>query len=132
MTASNTDKEAVMADIEAVVDNYIAAWNETDADRRRTLVADTFTEDATYIDPLVAGEGADGIHTMIGGVQGAYPGHRFKLVAGPDAHHDRVRFTWQLYGEDGAAPVATGIDFATVAGDGRLKDVTGFLEQPAA
>jgi hypothetical protein len=27
--------------------------------------------------------------------------------------------------------VAAGLDFATVAEDGRLKEVTGFLEQPA-
>jgi hypothetical protein len=128
---SQRKKEAVMAEIATVVDSYIAAWNEGDAERRRALVAETFTEDATYLDPLVSGDGADGIEAMIAGVQGAYPGHRFKLVSGPDAHHDRVRFTWQLYGEDGAAPVATGIDFATVAEDGRLKDVTGFLEQPA-
>jgi len=120
-----------MTEITTVVDNYIAAWNEADDERRRALVAETFTEDARYLDPLVAGDGADAIHTMIGGVQGAYPGHRFKLVSGPDAHHDRVRFTWQLLGED-QAPVATGIDFATVAEDGRLQDVTGFLEQPAA
>jgi hypothetical protein len=120
-----------MADIATVVENYIAIWNEADAERRRALIEQTWTDDATYLDPLVAGEGADGIDAMIAGVQGAYPGHRFKLVSGPDAHHDRVRFTWQLYGEDGMVPVATGIDFATVAEDGRLKDVTGFLEQPA-
>jgi len=64
---------------------------------------------------------------MIGGVQGAYPGHRFKLVSGPDAHHDRVRFTWQLFPE-GADPILTGYDYATVAEDGRLRDVTGFAE----
>ena len=119
-----------MAEIATVVDNYIAAWNESDQERRRSLVSETFTEDARYLDPLVAGEGADGIEAMIAGVRGAYPGHVFRLVSGPDAHHDRVRFTWQLHGEN--RPVATGIDFATVAEDGRLQDVTGFLEQPAA
>jgi SnoaL-like protein len=130
MALVNRSKEAVMAEIATVVNNYIAAWNESDQDRRRALVDETFTEDATYLDPLVAGEGADGIEAMIAGVQGAYPGHVFRLVSGPDAHHDRVRFTWQLHGESG--PVATGIDFATVSEDGRLRDITGFLEQPAA
>jgi hypothetical protein len=120
-----------MADIATVVDSYIAAWNETDAGSRRALISDTFAENATYVDPLVTGEGADGIDAMIGGVQGAYPGHSFKLVSGPDAHHDRVRFTWHMFGPDGAGPVAIGLDFATVADDGRLQDVTGFLEQPS-
>jgi hypothetical protein len=125
-----TNEEATMAtDVATVVDTYIAMWNETDPERRRALVEQTWTEDASYVDPLMSGEGAGGIDAMVAGAQAAYPGHTFRLVAGPDAHHDRVRFTWQLFGGDSDAPVATGIDFATVAGDGRLREVTGFLER---
>ena len=115
-------------DVTTVVDTYIAMWNETDPERRRALIEQTWTDDATYVDPLMSGEGPQGIDAMVAGAQAAYPGHEFRLVAGPDAHHDRVRFTWHLFGGDDA-PVATGIDFATVADDGRLRDVTGFLEQ---
>ena len=77
----------------------------------------------------MAGDGPGGIATMIGGAQQQFPGHRFELTHGPDLHHDRVRFAWRLVGESG--PVAAGVDFATVADDGRLRAVTGFLE-PAA
>jgi SnoaL-like domain len=119
-----------MTDITTVVDDYIATWNEADADRRRELAARTFADDATYLDPLVAGETATGIADMIGAVQQQYPGHRFELAAGPDAHHDRVRFSWHLVA-DGGTRVATGIDFATIGADGRLRAVTGFLEAPA-
>jgi hypothetical protein len=115
-----------MTDITTIVDGYIAAWNETDADRRRALVADAFTDDASYVDPLMTGDGTDGIAAMIGGAQQQFPGHRFELSAGPDAHHDRVRFAWTLVGD--GAQVAAGVDFATLAGDGRLQAVTGFLE----
>jgi hypothetical protein len=121
-----------MLDIAEVVELYIAMWNEQDAERRRALVARTLTEDATYVDPLVASEGVDGIAAMIGAVQGQFPGFRFRLAAGPDLHHDRVRFTWQLHPGDGGEPVATGTDYCTVAGDGRLRHVTGFLEGQAA
>jgi hypothetical protein len=114
-----------MTDITIVVDRYIAAWNEADPDRRRDLVAEAFAEDATYLDPLMEGSGTDGIAAMIGGAQQQFPGHRFELSEGPDAHHDRVRFAWSLVGE--AGPVARGIDFARTAGDGRLSEVTGFL-----
>ena len=116
-----------MTDISTTIDDYIAAWNEGDEGRRRELVSRTFADDATYLDPLVSSEGTDGIATMIGAVQQQYAGHRFVLAAGPDAHHDCVRFTWELKSPDGAH-VATGIDFATVAGDGRLRTVIGFLE----
>ena len=119
-----------MTDVATLVDNYIAAWNEKDRQRRRALVAQTFTEDADYLDPLMNGEGQDGIDAMIAAVQQQYADYRFELAAGPDAHNDRVRFSWQLVGNGDGAAVATGYDFGTLADDGRLRSVTGFLETP--
>ncbi len=116
-----------MTSPESVVSSYIAMWNETDAGRRRELVARTVTEDATYLDPLMRGEGVDGISAIIAAAQQQFPGHSFTLLAGPDIHHDRVRFTWSL--ADGESdPVALGTDFATVDGDGRMRSITGFLD----
>jgi SnoaL-like domain len=113
------------------VEQYIATWNETDPERRRALVGATWTEDGTYVDPLMSGAGVDGIDAMIAAAQSQFPGHRFELSAGPDAHNDVVRFGWTLHAAGGGATVAAGVDFATVAPDGRLRTVTGFLE-PAA
>jgi SnoaL-like domain len=121
-----------MTEIDIIVNDYIAAWNETDPARRRELVARTFADDAVYVDPLLSGEGQDAIDAMIAGAQQQFPGTRFELAQGPDAHHDRVRFTWRLRPAEGGDPIAVGYDFATLAGDGRLREVTGFLEQPAA
>src|SRR5262245_8679071 len=115
-----------MKTIDAVVAGYIATWNETDPERRRALVADTFATDATYLDPVQAGDGHAGIDEMIAAAQQQFPGHRFELSAGPDDHNDRVRFAWDLV--NGEGKVVTGIDYATVADDGRLRAVTGFLE----
>src|SRR6188472_1354315 len=115
-----------MKTINSVVDTYIAAWNEGDADRRRSLVGETWTDDGTYLDPLMAGSGPDEIAAMIGAAQAQFPGHRFELFSGPDAHNDVARFTWTLTGPNG--PVAQGQDFAKVAEDGRFASVTGFLE----
>ncbi|HEY3020185.1 MAG TPA: nuclear transport factor 2 family protein [Solirubrobacteraceae bacterium] len=121
-----------MTDVATVVDGYIAMWNEADPERRRSIIAETWADDAAYLDPLMSGEGADGIDAMVAGVQERFPGHRFELSAGPDAHHDRVRFAWQLYGPNGGGAVAAGVDFATLASDGRLRAVTGFLEPAGA
>jgi hypothetical protein len=118
-----------MADINTIVEQYIASWNEADPERRRALVSETWTDGGSYVDPLMAGRGADAIAAMIGAAQAQFPGHRFELSFGPDAHNGNVRFAWSLVG--GAGPVAAGVDFATVAPDGRLDAVTGFLE-PAA
>ncbi|QEC49045.1 nuclear transport factor 2 family protein [Baekduia soli] len=117
-----------MTDITDLVTTYIAVWNEGDADRRRALVAQAFSPDAAYLDPLMEGRGHDGIDAMVAGAQAQFPGHRFVLAGAPDAHHDRVRFAWHLVPEDGGAPAAIGIDFATLDDDGRLRAVTGFLE----
>jgi hypothetical protein len=119
-------------DLNTIVNRYIEAWNEPDAGRRGELVAGVFTEDASYVDPLMSGSGHEAITAMIGGAQQQYPGHHLALSFGPDAHNDRVRFAWRMYGPEGGEPVAAGVDFATVAGDGRLGEVTGFLEASAA
>src|SRR3954469_2519270 len=120
-----------MADITTVVDAYIAMWNETDAEARRAMVARAFGDDATYLDPLMAGEGPAGIDAMVAGAQAQFPGVRFELSAGPAHHHDRRRCARRMVGASGAGELARGVDFATLTADGRLRSVTGFLE-PAA
>jgi hypothetical protein len=117
-----------MTDVATVVDGYIETWNETDPERRRAIIAATWTDDATYLDPLMSGDGPDAIDAMIAGAQAQFPGHRLELTAGPDAHHDRVRFAWRMFDPNGTTVIA-GVDFATLADDGRLRAVTGFLEQ---
>jgi hypothetical protein len=114
-----------MTDIASVVETYIASWNEGDESRRRSLVERTWTSDGTYVDPLMSGAGADGITAMIGAAREQFPGHRFELSFGPDAHNGRARFAWNLVGEAGT--VASGVDFAVLAPDGRFEAVTGFL-----
>jgi SnoaL-like domain len=117
-----------MSDITTTVHNYIAMWNETTPEDRRAIIADTFADDASYLDPIMSGDGPAGIDAMVAGAQKQFPGARFELSSGPDLHHDRVRFAWRLVGAADGAPVAAGVDFATVTGDGRLREVTGFLE----
>ncbi|MEJ0016345.1 MAG: nuclear transport factor 2 family protein [Acetobacteraceae bacterium] len=110
-----------------LVDRYIAAWNETDAGRRRDLIAQTWTEDAHYVDPMLQGDGRDGIDAMICGVQERFPGYRFRRTGDVESHHDRIRFTWDLVPEEGEA-VVSGTDFAVITSDNRLHAVTGFFD----
>ncbi|HZD25297.1 MAG TPA: nuclear transport factor 2 family protein [Alphaproteobacteria bacterium] len=110
-----------------LIDRYIAVWNETDPARRRELIALTWTETAHYVDPLMEGDGPAGIDAMVAGVQERFPDHRFRLAGEVDAHHDRVRFGWELAPE-GGEPLVAGIDFGVIAADGRLQTITGFLD----
>ncbi|HYZ63860.1 MAG TPA: nuclear transport factor 2 family protein [Acetobacteraceae bacterium] len=111
-----------------VATRYIAAWNETDPKRRRAAVAALWTEDATYRDPLMQGQGHEGIEALIGGVQAQFPKFRFALSGRPDGHGDHLRFSWDLGPEDGEV-VVQGTDFAVLAGDGRLRAVVGFIDR---
>jgi hypothetical protein len=115
-----------------LIDRYFAMWNETDAGRRRDLIARTWTEDARYVDPMLEGEGRNGIDAMVAAVHARFPGYKFRRTSGIDLHHDRVRFSWELVPEGG--PVfADGVDFGVVAPDGRLQAITGFIDHaPAA
>jgi len=117
-------------DFTALADRYIAMWNETDARRRRGLIAELWTETARYRDPMLAGDGLDGIDAMVAAVQAQYPNHRFHRTGAVDAHHQALRFGWALQDADQALFVV-GIDIGEVAADGRLQSITGFFDQVA-
>ncbi len=119
-----------VAPIGDVVNGYFAMWNETDPTRRRAVTAATWSPDASYLDPLFAADGREALDALVAAVHEQFPGCRFRLIGAVDAHHDRARWGWELAVSDGSPPVATGIDFAVLAPDGRLRTVTGFFVQP--
>ncbi|AOI87579.1 nuclear transport factor 2 family protein [Burkholderia pseudomultivorans] len=115
-----------------LIDRYFDAWNESDVVRRRALIDATYASDATYRDPLMTGDGHAGIDTMIAAVQARFPAYRFRRTTDVDAFGQHLRFSWALVSPDGAA-IVKGSDFGTVDAAGRLKSVTGFIdEMPAA
>jgi hypothetical protein len=119
-----------------LVDRYLETWNETDADARRASVVSVWTEDGRYVDPMADVEGRDQISDHIGAVQQQIPGHVFRLLDGTgsvDAHHNLLRFSWELVPASGGEPVAIGSDVAITDGDGHIGTVLGFLDKtPAA
>ena len=118
-----------MTDFQTLAQRYIATWNETDAAARTEAVAALYAEDARYVDPLVDVRGHDGIEAAIVAVHDQFPGWVFRLAGPVDAHHDQVRFSWEL-GPAGApeAPIA-GFDVAVRDRHGRLASVLGFLDR---
>ena len=121
-----------MSDVTDLVLRYLAIWNERDAAARRAAVNDLWAEDATYTDPLAEVAGRDAIDGLIAGVQRQFPDFVFRLAGTVDAHHDLVRFTWEL-GPEGGEAVVVGFDVAVLTGDGRISKVHGFLDKvPAA
>lgn len=117
-----------MSTVNEIVAGDIAAWNETDAGRRRDIVARTWSGEGSYLDAHRTGVGHAAIDAMIAAVQQHFPGYRFRLSSGIEAHHDRVRFSWCAGGTEQAPLYFGGTDFATLAEDGRLLAVTGFID----
>jgi hypothetical protein len=124
--------ETATRDVTTTVDAYLAMWNEEDPARRAELIEQAWTTDGSYLDPLLEADGYAALDAMVAAVHAQYPGHRFRRTSGIDAHHDQVRFGWELAAPDGAVTVA-GVDIGTVAFDGRLRSITGFFgELPEA
>ncbi|SDT16745.1 nuclear transport factor 2 family protein [Bradyrhizobium canariense] len=114
-------------DPKTVACRYIHLWNERAADRRREILKANWTDDAKYVDPLMSGDGRDGVDALIAGVQQRFPDFRFQLIGEPNGYGDHVRFSWGL-GPDGADSPIKGTDFAVLR-DGRIRSITGFLDQ---
>ncbi|KHJ53606.1 polyketide cyclase [Aureimonas altamirensis] len=114
-----------------IADAYLSVWNEADDAKRLALLAEGWSRDARYVDPLMSGEGHAGIATLIGAARAQFPGHSFTLRGTPDGHGAYVRFAWNLAGEDGPV-VAGGTDVVKLDDNGRIVVVVGFLDGGSA
>lgn len=112
--------------IETTIDTYFAMWNEPDRAKRLEVIAQAWTADAHYVDPLSDVSGHDGLADMVEGVRDHYPGATLERTGPIDAHHNVVRFPWRAIAADGTEIVA-GLDVAVLADDGRLQALAGFF-----
>lgn len=126
-------KITYMTSTQETIDNYFACWNATTEDGRQEAVNNAWGENAQNTDPMGQQTGHKELTEMFAGTQAIYPGHTFRQVGAVDAHHDLLRWGWEMI--DGAgSQVLDGIDIGTVDTDGRLTRVNGFFgaQIPAA
>jgi hypothetical protein len=116
-----------MTDARTIASRYIELWNERNPQRRRDILAANWASDAKYVDPLMSGDGHEGIDALVAGVQQRFPDFRFKLISEPNGYGDHVRFSWGLGPDNMDSPIK-GTDFATVEG-GRIRSIAGFLDR---
>jgi len=114
---------------ESAVARYFEAWNADDQETLTKAVAAAWAADGGYTDPLADVSGHEGIAGLIAAVHEQFPGFVFRPTGAVDGHHDTARFSWELVNEsDGSAPVA-GSDVLTLDGEGRIRQVFGFLDR---
>ena len=116
-----------MSDAQKIARDYIDLWNETDAEERGRLLANQWTQGATYVDPLAKVAGPAEIGAYIGGVHQRFPDFRFALKGEASGYDGHVRFSWTLGPAVGDAPIE-GSDVVTTQG-GRIASVIGFLDK---
>ncbi|UYN98034.1 MAG: nuclear transport factor 2 family protein [Enhydrobacter sp.] len=121
-----------MSAVEGTIAAYIESWNETHPGRRQAAVARAWAAAGRYRDPVMASDGAAGIDAMLAGVLARFPGFVLKRTSKVDSHSGPngayVRFAWSLGPASGPA-VVEGVDFGTLAADGRLEQVVGFIDR---
>ncbi|MFJ5970534.1 nuclear transport factor 2 family protein [Streptomyces sp. NPDC093060] len=114
---------------DSAVARYFEAWNATEPEALKKAVAAAWTADGSYTDPLAEVRGHDQIAAVIAAAHEQFPGFAFRPLGAVDGHHDTARFGWELVNEaDGSAPVA-GFDVITLDGEGRIRQVLGFLDR---
>ncbi|MGB0113349.1 MAG: nuclear transport factor 2 family protein [Ilumatobacteraceae bacterium] len=122
---SSTDT-LTSTDHRAVVDGYFDCWNTTDPAERVAAVQRVYTPEAHLVDPLVDVIGHDALVELFANFHVTYAGHSFRRSGGIDAHHNLVRWGWEMVDADGNV-VLDGIDAALLADDGRISFVAGFF-----
>ncbi|MBV9229571.1 MAG: nuclear transport factor 2 family protein [Chloroflexi bacterium] len=118
-----------MAALEHILLAYVAAWNETDLEKRRMLLETSWAEDGIYSDPTAQVSGREALVQHLGRLIERFADHRVLLTSGVDEHHGLIQFTWARVGSDGKI-IRKGIDFGEVGADGRLVRITGFFGPP--
>jgi hypothetical protein len=115
-----------MSDLTNTIDTYLSAWSEQDPQARADMVGRVWAEDGRLIDPPFAATGTAEITGIHGAMQEQFPGHSFRRASAIDAHHEHLRFAWELVGPDGTVALR-GLDVGEVGEDGRLRRITGFF-----
>jgi hypothetical protein len=122
----NTDR------YESAVARYFEAWNATEPEALAKAVAEAWSADGGYTDPLADVRGHEQITAVITAAHQQFPGFSFRPLGAVDGHHDTARFSWELVNDaDGSAPVA-GFDVITLDAEGRIRQVLGFLDRVPA
>jgi hypothetical protein len=122
--------ESAGIDLPQVARQYLAAWNEHDAEARLRILDDVWADDATYLEPSGLADGPvlgrEELSDLISHNQGP-EGTWFEPRAWHEgyAHHDLLVMPWRHCPPDGPTGVI-GTDYAELDAKGRMTLAVGF------
>lgn len=115
------------AELTETVATYVQFWNAEEDDQRK-IAAELFTDDVEYrslvgffsgVDPLVQ------FRTQF--IENVGDAH-LRARRAVEHHHDRARLAWEIVLADGTS-FAEGTDILAVTPDGRVRDISAFLDR---
>jgi hypothetical protein len=130
-----------MTDEQTFAENYMALWNEPDADRRRRMITELWTEDGSHIlqppeeireiaaqpgiglPAILEARGYEEIEARAASAYEHWVGSEGLSFRGRDDVQrlgDVVKFHWEAVAKDGEI-FAVGLDFLVLAADGRIE-----------
>jgi len=110
-----------------VIDQWFAAWAETDAAKRRELLEACAAPGITFHDPFSALAGYEDVESHIVAAQHFMPGSRLVRQGEPVVSHGDALVHWGIRNADGQVG-GRGTNAVRFAPDGRLLRVVGFWE----
>lgn len=117
--------------LDALVGRYVALWNEPDTDLRRKEIAALWSEDGAHFTRSLAVHGYTALETRVADAHERFVrvgGFVFRPLHDADAHHNAVRFHWEMVPAAGGDAAAVGFDFLVLDDDGRIRSDYQFLE----
>lgn len=120
-----------MASPEAMIDKYVASWNEPDPAERRRVIDDIWSPDGVYMNATTEFRGPNGIEQAVTQAYDAFTanGYRFR-VASVQTNHDAVRYQWEMVPAAGGEPDSIGTHVAVLGKEGRLISDHQFIDKP--
>ncbi len=101
-------------------------FSEHDAERRRSVIKELFSEDVTFADPEADRVGHDAIDRAVAGLHSSLPAFVFTLTGPAQTLTNAGRQHWG-FGPPGEAPKVTGTDFVIVK-DEKIVALYTFLD----
>ena len=128
VVAPHVKAESPAEMVKTSIQNYVKAWNTTDANKRAELLKTAWAETGIYTDPTAHVEGRDALNEHIGQALSSPQFQGASLAQGSeiDIHHQVFRFEWKLNDASGQ-PLVAGMDYGEFDDQGVITKIIGFF-----
>jgi hypothetical protein len=111
---------------EQLLKKHLEIWSETDEEKRKSGIAEIYTNDVEFIDPFSIFAGTRELDHFIDELQSKNPGFVFTSAGAVNSHHHIASIFWH-FGPPDKPDTVTGQD-VVVLKDGRIQKLYAFID----